>query len=52
MEWYDDLPHIGYDLEGKKVMRQERSDELDKFLANADDPDAWYVIFPFTLPLS
>lgn len=41
MEWYDDLPHIGYDLEGKKIIKSERSDELDKFLSNADDPDAW-----------
>lgn len=42
MHWYDDLPHIGYDINGKKVLRPARGDELDKFLATVDDPDAWY----------
>ncbi|CAO1615846.1 unnamed protein product [Jaminaea pallidilutea] len=41
LEWYDDLPHIGYDVEGRKVMRPARGDELDKFLATVEDPSAW-----------
>ncbi|KAG0230069.1 Ribosome biogenesis protein erb1 [Actinomortierella wolfii] len=41
MEWYDDFPHIGYDINGKKVMRPATSDELDKFLSTMDDPDTW-----------
>ncbi|KAG0258260.1 Ribosome biogenesis protein erb1 [Actinomortierella ambigua] len=41
MEWYDDFPHIGYDVNGKKVMRPATSDELDKFLSTMDDPDTW-----------
>ena len=44
MHWYDDLPHIGYDINGKKVLRPARGDELDKFLATVDDPNTWYVI--------
>lgn len=41
LEWYDELPHIGYDVEGRKVMRPARGDELDRFLATVDDPSAW-----------
>ena len=43
MHWYDDLPHIGYDIDGKKVLRPARGDELDKFLATIEDPSAWYA---------
>lgn len=41
MEWYDDLPHIGYDVSGRKIFRPAKGDELDKFLANVEDPAAW-----------
>ncbi|KAI9139255.1 NUC169 domain-containing protein [Paraphysoderma sedebokerense] len=41
MEWYKDYPHIGYDIDGKKVMRPAIGDELDKFLAKLDDPNTW-----------
>ncbi|KAG0345940.1 Ribosome biogenesis protein erb1 [Podila humilis] len=41
MHWYDDYPHIGYDLDGKKIMRPATGDELDKFLSTMDDPDSW-----------
>jgi len=41
MEWYDDLPHIGYDVNGRKIFRPVKGDELDKFLANVEDPSAW-----------
>ncbi|BGO91429.1 hypothetical protein NBRC10512_003089 [Rhodotorula toruloides] len=35
--WYDDLPHIGYDIDGKKVMRPATGDELDRFLDGVED---------------
>lgn len=41
LEWYDDLPHIGYDVEGRKIFRPAKGDELDKFLANVGSLDAW-----------
>ncbi|CAG8727710.1 5071_t:CDS:2, partial [Racocetra fulgida] len=44
MEWYDDYPHIGYDIDGKKVMKPAMGDELDKFLDNMDDPDSWLCV--------
>ena len=41
--WYDDLPHIGYDINGKRLLRPARGDELDKFLATVESPSAWSV---------
>jgi hypothetical protein len=41
LHWYDDLPHVGYDIDGKKVLKPARGDELDKFLRTVDDPSAW-----------
>lgn len=44
--FYDDLPHIGYDIDGKKVMRPATGDELDKFLEGIEDADGgWCVAF-------
>ncbi|KAG9317231.1 ribosome biogenesis protein ERB1 [Chiua virens] len=39
--WYDDLPHIGYDINGKRVLRPAKGDELDKFLQTVEDPTTW-----------
>lgn len=39
--FYDGMPHVGYDMNGKKVMRPVKGDELDKFLANIEDPSSW-----------
>lgn len=41
IEWYDDMPHIGYDVNGRKIFRPAQGDELDKFLANTTDIAAW-----------
>ena len=42
MHWYDDMPHVGYDINGKKVLRPVMGDELDKFLKTQEDPTTWY----------
>ena len=43
LAWYDDLPHIGYDMGGRRVLRPATGDELDKFLASVEgDGDAWF----------
>ncbi|KAJ2044532.1 Ribosome biogenesis protein erb1 [Coemansia sp. RSA 922] len=41
IEWYEDYPHIGYDIDGKRILKPATADELDKFLANMDDPDVF-----------
>ena len=41
LEWYKDLPHIGYDVSGKKLIRRPKGDQLDDFLKRMDDPERW-----------
>lgn len=45
MHWYDELDHIGYDIEGNKIMKPSTGDEIDEFLSKMDDPNYWYFIF-------
>lgn len=58
LKWYEDEPHIGYDIKGKKIKKKEREDKLGSFLANVDDSKNWLVsyiyinllsLFPFSL---
>ncbi|KAJ8273377.1 hypothetical protein GJAV_G00100920 [Gymnothorax javanicus] len=45
MEWYNDYPHIGYDLDGKKIFKPVRNkDELDEFLDKMENPDYWRTV--------
>ncbi|KAI9315488.1 NUC169 domain-containing protein [Dichotomocladium elegans] len=44
LEWYKDLPHIGYDIDGKRILKPATGDELEKFLASMDDPDSWKTV--------
>ncbi|XP_077362292.1 ribosome biogenesis protein bop1 [Festucalex cinctus] len=45
MEWYKDFPHIGYNLDGKKIFKPIRSkDELDQFLDKMENPDYWRTV--------
>ena len=49
--FYEGMPHVGYDIDGKRVMRPVKGDELDKFLASIDDPSSWYVHLHSLLPV-
>ncbi|KPI83601.1 hypothetical protein ABL78_7354 [Leptomonas seymouri] len=44
LEWYKDESHIGYDIEGKKLMKTERS-ALERLLEATDDPNAMRTIY-------
>ncbi|OQV24480.1 Ribosome biogenesis protein BOP1 [Hypsibius exemplaris] len=44
MEWYNDYPHLGYDWEGKKILKPAKGDELDRFLKRMDDPEFWKTV--------
>lgn len=41
MNWYDDYPHVGYDWDGKKIIKPERGDQLDNFMEKMENPDFW-----------
>lgn len=42
MEWYENFPHIGYDLDGKAISKPIRNqDELDKFLDKMENKEYW-----------
>ncbi|XP_070777806.1 ribosome biogenesis protein bop1 isoform X2 [Enoplosus armatus] len=45
MEWYKDFPHIGYNLDGKKIYKPIRNkDELDDFLDKMENPEYWRTV--------
>ncbi|XP_059177727.1 ribosome biogenesis protein bop1-like [Physella acuta] len=44
IEWYDDYPHIGYDIEGRKLIKPQQGDALDELLQKADDPNYWRTV--------
>lgn len=44
LEWYKDEDHVGYDLEGKKIMRTLTGGEIDALLESKDNPNAWRTI--------
>ncbi|GFU64545.1 ribosome biogenesis protein bop1 [Trichonephila clavipes] len=44
MKWYNDFPHIGYDVDGKKIYKPATTDEIDEFLSKMDDPNYWRTV--------
>ncbi|CAK9313917.1 unnamed protein product [Citrullus colocynthis] len=45
LEWYRDEKHIGYDISGKKILKKEREDKVQSFLASADDSKSWRKVY-------
>lgn len=41
MSFYDSYPHIGYDINGKKIMRPATKDALDALLDSIEVPKGW-----------
>ena len=39
VNWYDDYNHIGYGLDGKKIRKPKRGDELENFLSRMENPE-------------
>jgi len=39
--FYDSYPHIGYDINGKKIMRPAKGEALDALLDSIDIPKGW-----------
>lgn len=38
---YDEYPHIGYDINGKRIMRPAKGSALDQLLESIDLPEGW-----------
>lgn len=38
---YDEMPHIGYDINGKRIMRPAKGSALDQLLETIDLPEGW-----------
>jgi len=41
---FSEYPHIGYNLDGKKLIKPKQGDKLDDFLRRMEDPDFWYFV--------
>merc|ERR1719402_725660 len=44
MHWYDEYPHLGYDLDGEMIMKPKQGDQLDKFLNRMENPEFWRTV--------
>lgn len=41
LKYYDEYPHIGYDINGKRIMRPAKGEALDALLDSIDIPKGW-----------
>ena len=41
LSWYENLPFLGYDVDGKSVPKIVDSDELEKHIKKTEDPEWW-----------
>jgi ribosome biogenesis protein ERB1 len=41
LTFYDSYPHIGYDINGKRIMRPAKGEALDALLDSIDVPNGW-----------
>lgn len=41
LSFYDSYPHIGYDINGKRIMRPAKGEALDALLDSIDIPKGW-----------
>ncbi|KAJ8883449.1 hypothetical protein PR048_015292 [Dryococelus australis] len=44
MKWYDEYKHLGYDWDGKKILKPPQGDALDNFLKRMEDPNFWRTV--------
>lgn len=44
MWWYNEYPHVGYDLDGRKIIKPPQRDQIDEFLKKCEDPDFWRTV--------
>lgn len=42
--WYDEYPHVGYDVDGRRIMKPPQRDQIDDFLKKCEDPEFWRTV--------
>ena len=45
MEWYKTYSHLGYSLDGRRLMKPSQKDQLEGFLARMEDPDFLRTVY-------
>lgn len=45
LEWYKDEEHVGYDIDGKPIVKKGRRDALDRLLARSDSAKEWRTVY-------
>ncbi|KAL0482755.1 rRNA maturation protein bop1 [Acrasis kona] len=45
LEWYEEYDHIGYDVNGNRILRKKRKDALDNLIASHDDPNYLRTVY-------
>ncbi|XP_052742253.1 ribosome biogenesis protein BOP1 homolog isoform X2 [Bicyclus anynana] len=44
MWWYNEYPHVGYDLDARRIARPPQRDHIDDFLKKCEDPEFWRTV--------
>ncbi|GJQ81341.1 hypothetical protein Trydic_g20553 [Trypoxylus dichotomus] len=44
MKWYNDYKHLGYDWDGKQIIKPETGDRIDDFLKRMENPEFWRTV--------
>ncbi|KAH9639801.1 hypothetical protein HF086_002946 [Spodoptera exigua] len=42
--WYREYPHVGYDLDGRRIIKPPQRDQIDDFLKKCEDPEFWRTV--------
>ncbi|XP_059062390.1 ribosome biogenesis protein BOP1 homolog [Achroia grisella] len=42
--WYREYPHLGYDLDGRRIIKPPQRDHIDQFLQRCSDPEFWRTV--------
>ena len=44
-EWYRDEDHVGYDADGRRILKRKWNDSIEHLLHMVDDPSYWRKVF-------
>ena len=44
-EWYRDEGHVGYDVDGRKIVKQKWDDSIEHLIRLTDDLSYWRNVF-------